>query len=324
MDIVYQLTFFLTLGMLGIVMAVFVFAVTQIGTATKAAAKEQENKMLEKKDTTSLRINNIEKKLEEAKKGLDLDVANLTSEVEDMNEELRNYDIEIEHIKERVGLITRRGAVVYPGGLFLVALVLSITSNGLAGNASLETLALWVWVLSLVPLVFGIYRVYQTLGVVEEVTVGSEEALDKLPEAVKVALRELEEEKKPELKVDFIGEHPPIRMVVGEETDINVRITLTKGDIARSPVVAFFVPTGFDFLGGVEKNMQPEDEEELAGMLGGFYTFRDCQRVPKLAQVIRIKAPTEVGVYEFLYTVSCEGFEGGRERMQVEVVDVKA
>ena len=188
MGVVYQLTFFVSLGMLGVVVAVFVFAVTQVGSATEAAAKEQESKMLEKRKVTLARIEGLEEKLAEAKKSGELNISGLSSEVVEMKGELDNYNAEIKRIKERVVLITRRGAIVYAGGFLLVALVLSITSSGLAGNENLGTLALWMWAISLVPLVFGIYRVYRSLGVVEEVTVGSGEALDKLPAAVKLSL----------------------------------------------------------------------------------------------------------------------------------------
>lgn len=323
MGIVYQLTFFISLGMLGIMVAVFVFAVTQVGSATETAAKEQESKMLEKRKATLTRIERLEKKLAKAKRSGDLNVPGLSSEVVGMEEELGNYDAEIKRIKERVVLITRRGAIVYPGGFLLVALVLSITSSGLAGNENLGTLALWMWAISLVPLVFGVYRVYRSLGVVEEVTVGAGEALDKLPAAVKLALRELEEEKKPELELGFVGEEPPIRMVVGEEKDITICITLTKGDVARKSEVAFFAPAGFDFLGRAKKWIQPKGVEIVAEMLGGFYEFGDCRRGTRLSSIVKIKAPSEAGVYEFIYIVSCDSFQGNYEKMKVEVVEVE-
>lgn len=315
MGIVYQLTFFVSLGMLGIVVAVFVFAVTQIGSATKTAAKEQENKMLEKRKVTLSRIESMEEKLAEGKRSGELNVSGLSSEVVEMNEEIENYDVEIKRIKERIGLITRRGAIVYPGGFFLVALVLSITSSGLAGNDNLGTLGLWVWAVSLVPLVFGAHRVYRSLGVVEEVTVGSGEVLDKLPEAVKLALRELEEERKPELKMVFIGEEPPIRMVVGERKKIRIGIDVTKGE------VAFFAPVGFNFLGRAKTMLQAEDVGIVGGMLGGFYKFGDCRNDSVQTEEVIIKAHSEAGVYEFFYTINCEGFSSGFEEMEVEVVE---
>ena len=323
MGIVYQLTFFVSLGMLGIVVAVFVFAVTQVGSATKSAAKEQESKMLEKRKATLPRIESLEEKLGEAKRSGELNVPGLSSEIEETKEELESYDAEIKRVKERVVLITRKGAVVYPAGLFLVALALSITSSGLAGNESLGTLALWVWAISLVPLVLGVYRVYRSLGAIEEVTIASEEALDKLPAAVKSALRELDEEKKPELVMSFIGEEPPIRMVVGQEKEVTIGITLTKGEVARKPQVVFCVPTGFEFLEGARPMIQPKEVETVGGMLSGFCDFKDCRRGTRLSATLRLKAHSEAGVYEFIYIVGCEGFEGDYGKMEVVVVEVE-
>lgn len=323
MDIVYQLTSFVSLGMLGIMVAVFVFAVTQVGSATETAAREQESKILEKRKATLPRIERLEEKLAEAKRSGELNVSGLSSEIGEMNKELEHYDAEIKRIKERVVLITRRGAIVYPGGFLLAALVLSITSSGLAGSENLDTLAVWMWGISLVPLVFGFYRVYRSLGAIEEVTVGSEEALAKLPAAVKSALRELEEEKKPVLVMTFIGEEPPIRMVVGEEKELTIGITLTKGEVARNPQVIFFVPTGFGFLGGARTMIQPKEVGTVGEMLSGFCDFKDCRRGTRLSATLRIKAHSEAGVYEFLYIVGCEGFEGDYEKMEVEVGGVE-
>lgn len=49
MGVVYQLTFFLALGLLATVITIFVFAASQIGRATESASKEQQDILLEQK-----------------------------------------------------------------------------------------------------------------------------------------------------------------------------------------------------------------------------------------------------------------------------------
>lgn len=49
MGVVYQLTFFLALGLLAIVITIFVFAVAQLGRATEVSSKQQQDILLKQK-----------------------------------------------------------------------------------------------------------------------------------------------------------------------------------------------------------------------------------------------------------------------------------
>jgi len=50
LGIVYQMTFFVGLGIMGIIVAVFVVTVAQIGKATESATKQQEELLLQQKE----------------------------------------------------------------------------------------------------------------------------------------------------------------------------------------------------------------------------------------------------------------------------------
>ena len=238
MGVVYQLTFFLALGLLAIVVAIFVFAVSQVGRATESASKEQQNILLRQKEAKGRQIEKIQQQLEEARKVGHLDESKLLKELQGTKEEIAGYDTELRRLRERIMLIRRKGAVVCPGAFFLAALVLTITASGLAEGQNIVALPLWI--ISIGALGFGGFRVFRTLGAIEEVTITSQEAMEKLPEAVKVALREFEEEKKPELELIFRNKQPPFHIQAGTQTAIAFGCRLIRGDIARNPRVGFF------------------------------------------------------------------------------------
>lgn len=319
MGIVYQITCLVSLGLLGIVVAIFVLAVTQVGRATESASREQQNKMLQKKEVNLKQIEVIQGQLEKAKEAGKIDESELSKELEKTKEELKSYDNEIKRIQERVVMIRRKGAVIYPGACFILALALSLASSGLAESQNLLTLALWLWIISIGILIFGMYRVFRTLGAIEEVTITSGEAVDKLPEAVKSALRELEEEKKPELELEFTNEKPPFSYKVGEERAIVFGTRVTKGTIARNASVVFFAPPGFDFP-GMDKAVQSKDIARVGGYLTAYFNFERCTRPIKLSEEIRIKAPNSAGKYILLYRISCdEGFDSDYNSFEVIV-----
>ena len=98
MDIVYQLTFFLALGLLAIVVAIFVFAVSQIGRATESASREQEEVLSRQKEAKEKQIERIQERLEEARKVGSLDEKKLLAELQESTEEIKGYDTELRPI----------------------------------------------------------------------------------------------------------------------------------------------------------------------------------------------------------------------------------
>lgn len=313
--IVYQLTFFLALGLLAIVITIFVFAVSQIGRVTAASSKEQQDILSQQKKAKAKRIESIEKQIAKAKKTGNLDVSKLSSELKNLTEESMEYESQLKHIQERIMLISRKGAVVCPGFFFLATLVLTATASGLADGQNL--VALWLWIISIGTLAFGIFRVFRTLGAIEEVTITSEEAVEKLPEAVKIALRELEEERKPELQLSFKDTQPPFHVKAESEILIEFIITLIRGDIARETEIYFVAPPGFKFPDS-PKRLPPLGKEyanyvstaiELADITKGIY------RLGK----VKLKVPSQPEHYTVSYCSVCEGFYSKYEEFEVVV-----
>lgn len=303
MGIVYQLTFFLALGLLAIVVTIFVFAVSQIGRATASASKEQGDILLKQKKAKGRQIEKIQKRLEEARKVGHLDESKLLKEFQDTKEEIASYDAQLNHLQKRIVLIRRRGAVACPGAFFLATLVLTTTASALVESQSF--VALLLWIISIGTLAFGSFRVFRTLGAIEEVTITSEEAMEKLPEAVKLALRELEEERKPELSLEFKGKKFPLHVKTDSEESLTLSLDLAKGDFAEDVVVHIGVPPGFDFP-GLDTYTLPPDHD---------YPNYICTRwnqgevMPGLAyqMKITIKSPSTAGSFNMIYYIFCRG-----------------
>lgn len=304
MDAIYQLTFFLALGLLAIVITIFVFAVSQVGAATESASREQQDILLKKKEAKVRQIEKIQERLEEARKVGHLDESKLLEELQNTKEESAGYDTELKRLQERITLIRRKGAVIWPGAFFLTALVLTTTATGLAEGQN--PIALPLWIISIGILVFGIYRVFRTLGAIEEVTITSQEAREKLPEAVKIALRAIEEERKPELYLTFKGIKFPLHVKADSEVSLPLELGVRKGEFAENVSVVIGAPQGFDFP-KQDTVVLPSDHDypnyicrvwEVGTVIRGLVTYR----------TITIKSPPTVGSFNMIYYTFCRGF----------------
>lgn len=316
--IVYQLTFFVALGLLAIVVTVFVFAVSQVGRATESASKEQQDILLKQKEAKGQQIEKIQQQLEEARKVGHLDESKLLRELQDTKEEIAGYDAQLRHLEKRIMLIRRRGAVVCPGAFFLVALVLNITASGLAEGQNLVALPLWI--ISIGALAFGSIRVFRTLGAIEEVTITSREAMEKLPEVVKAALVALEEEKKPELFLIFKDKKFALHVKADSEVSLPLELRIRKGDFAEDTSVHIGASEGFDFP-GQDTYTLPLDSKypnyvcmiwEIGKLIKGL------QR----RKTVTIKSSPTAGSFNIVYWIFCKGFRTEPTELEIVVEEV--
>lgn len=321
MGIVYQMTFFTGLGIIGIIIAVFVVTVAQIGKATESATKQQEELLIQQKEAKQNQIDRFREQLEEAKKVGELDSPGLVKDINRTEGELENYKRKMERVRESVLLIRRRGAVVFPGVASCVAIVLTSISSGLAESQNLPSVALWLWIVSIGVLVYAIYRIFKTLGAIEQVTITSAEFEDKLPAEVKYAkeelegqkysqamaqaLREMEDEKRPELELEFYQEKPPIKIKANTEKEIHVKIKLIKGNVARNMKLYYFAPPGFEFPYG-DTWVQSKGVSKISGYMSYRMDINNLQKGMDAPVSSTIKAPDKLGTYIMYYSVTSD------------------
>jgi hypothetical protein len=336
MGVVYQLTFFLALGLLAIVVAVFVFAVSLLGRALEAAAKSEREKLAERRKNNERAMAAIRRKIREAErkgqvsKGL---IRQLQRELKKLGKGDKKDEKELGKIRRAPKLLTVKGLVVPVGVSLLVALIF----NGVAWYFwYLSTLdvfwdiylpfgffiriePVFIWIVSLAAILYSIFWIYLSLKVVESVAITSEEAaLRKTVEAFKIAQKELEKEKKPELTLEFGGDQPPFHIKSGSQKTIVTELGLVRGDVAKRPEVYFLAPPGFNFPKR-KTWVQAEEKETVGGYLTTQFELEDFKRGVTQRKKIIIKAPSSSGKFTFYYRITAEGFDSSYEEFEVVV-----
>ncbi len=318
MGVIYQLTFFLALGLLAIVITIFVFAVAQLGRAIEMSSKQQQDVLLKQKEAKTKQIEKIEKRVAKAKKTGDLDETKLLQDLQGLREESAKYGTELEYIEEKLERLQVKGGVLRPGAFFVTTLILSGLAIFLAEGQN--HIAIPLWGISIAALCYGGWEVYKNLKVIEEVTITSQEAVEKLPEAVKAALRELEEEKKPELELIFRDEQPPLVVEAESETSIAFNVGLSKGNVARNTEFFIIAPPGFEF----------PDSAKGPGLSGTYRNYVSAMvelgdiRTPlKKRRSVKLKAPSKPNRYTAAYRLICDGFDSGFIEFEIIVKETE-
>lgn len=318
MDVIYQLTFFLALTLLAIVVTVFVFAPSLLGRALKVAASGERDKLTERR-------NNIAKEMQDLKIEIAKGEANgqiptgLRRSLNKLEKIDKKFEKELSKIRKTPKSLTVKGGIVPSSALLLAALILS----GVAWYLSNIQVFTWVvpilvWILAVLAIGSSIYRMYQSLRVIEGVALTSEEtALVRDTEVFKRALEEVEEHKRPELQLAFPGNQPPFHMRANTEMSLALRLSLIKGDLAEHVSVHLLAPPGFGFPHS-ETYLLPPDHY-YANYIGTQWQIETAVRGPTHEKTLSIKAPSKVGSFRIVYYLCCKGYESGLTEVELEV-----
>lgn len=319
--IVYQLTFFVALGLLATVVTIFVFAVSLLGRAIEVAAKEQEKTTKDQKDAIEIEIDKILKQISslQKKKSIGKELQELEKRLKKLRKQDEEFARKLGRIVKAPELLTVKGGVVPTASYILGALILSGVAYYLF---TIENL-LWlihvlIWILGLAAIGYSIFRIYQSLKVIESIAITSEEAaLKRTVEAFKIAEKELEEERRPVLKLEFEDKQPPFRMETQSERLIKFAVSLSRGATARAVTAAFFTPANFEYPDNPAKLPAPQSE------------YKDCNSARiDLGDIIspfgypkslKLKAPAEPGHYIAAYKLYCEGYFSNFVEFEIEV-----
>ncbi len=319
MGVVYQLTFFLAVALLAIVITIFVFAVSLLGRAMEAAATSERGKLTERKENNTKEMAAIRKEIEEAEASGQIPKG-LTRKLEKLEKRDREFDKELSIIRKAPELLTVKGGVVPSASWLLGALILS----GVAWYLSNIQIFIWiipvlVWVVSFAAIGYSISRIYQSLKVIESVAITSEEEAERrLAAAVKVAMKEVEEEKKPKLGLKFYGEELPLRMKSNSEKEVEVRLKIVQGDESIGTLLYFAAPPGFDFPG--EKTYtQDAGHPTVPNYVTLSMQLPNIKRGLDQPVQFTIKAPPRKGSFDLCYRIVCSGFDSGENWFKVVV-----
>ncbi len=195
-------------------------------------------------------------------------------------------------------------AVIYPGSIFLGAIVFDILSTGLSSVNN--NIAISLWIISVILIAAGIYRLLGTVSAIESVTITSSEYSEKLPQAVKTALMEIEEAKRPVPFVYFTETQFPLHLQPHSKKDLEASISLANGQYADDVEIHFALSPGLTFV----------DKQTYTFSKDHTYKNYTCYKYsrPKILRgmtyhdLITIESSSTQGSLKMIYYIFCKGF----------------
>jgi ABC-type multidrug transport system fused ATPase/permease subunit len=315
MTVLYEMTIFLAIALIAIVATVFVLAVSLLGRAIEKASEEQEEEVRKQSSEFDETIAGLQQKLKEAKKSKTIE--SIQKELDEYVRKKRKAEKDLKRISQRYRLLTVKGTVLYPGMFFLISLVLAGAARyTVTGSLILVTNILWG--LALLSLIWGCYRIYQCLKVVENVAITTEQAqLEKTIQAFELALERHEESKLPELKLIFKGKEPPFSFKAGVEENIDFKIVFEQGDVAKGAEAWFFAPEGFEFPRSI--TWRQSSDYSIPNALTTKVILGDLRSWFKCENRVAIKTPSKGGEYSLGYRLYCDVSPGNFTLFKIKV-----
>ncbi len=323
MDVIYQLTFFLALAVLAILVTIFVFAVSLLGRALERASKEKEKTLEAQKEATEKEIAGIQKQISKLlkKEHIKKELGELEKKLRQLRKQGEEFEKKISKIGKAPELLTVRGGVIPPARILAIALILC--GVALVLYESQIVIANLLWVLGLAAIFYSVWCIYQSLKVIESVAITSEEAaLVREVQALKTAFREYDEEKKPELILVWKKQQPPFHTKADSTKKLLFGLYLTRGDVADDADVMLYAPPGFSFPDRSSITQEADHPIAPEFVSACVYYGAPIIRGGTVAQEVNIKAPTAVGKFEAYYRVSCRGFCGEYKKFEIVVEEV--
>lgn len=315
MTTLYEMTIFLSIALIAIVATVFVIAASLLGRAIEEASREQTEIAERESREFDETIAGLQQKLKAAK--TPKAIGDLQKELDEYERKKRKLEKDSERISQRYGLLTVKGAVLYPGTFFLISLVLAGAASYLA-TVPLVSAANSLWGLALLALAWGCYRILQCLKVIQSVAITSEEAqLKRTTQAFEIALERHEEARRPKLELEFKKRKPPFSFKSGVEETIEFGITLEQGDAAKGAEVWFFAVEGFEFP--KVRTWYQDSNFVIPNALTTSFSLGDLKSGISYNRSLTIKTPLKIDEYSLGYELKCEGCRRGLKRFKIKV-----
>ncbi len=130
---------------------------------------------------------------------------------------------------------------------------------------------------------------------------------------------EVEEEKRPELRLEWKDKKPPFRIKVDSVEKLVFGVFLEKGEVADDVHVTLSVPPGFSFPGRTSIKQDAAHSVVPEFVSTCIYYEAPVIRGSTVAKDVDIKAPAVVGKFKAYSRVSSRGFHGDYEEFEVVV-----
>ncbi len=315
---VYQLMFFFSLGLLAISITVFVVAVSLLGRAIALAIEAGKQTTIEHKETDDSEMRKIKGELEEAlAEDRHPDIKRLEKAVGSLKRKRWINSWKLRWIKVKPELLGPVWGALIPGAFLMTSVIVSIVA--IYTGSGEPKISPYMWI-GIATMGIGVCFVCLTLKVIGGVARTSEEIAFKRDVAIfDTSLRKFEEEKRPQLRCQYIDEAPPFHTKADSEMTIKYGVDLLKGEYAEDTNIAFFVPKGFGFPGR-KTIIQPLDHDIVPGYITAVVEVDKIMLYgTRYVFSIKIKVASKADKYKGYYRWVCKGAVGGFEEFGIVV-----
>ena len=277
----------------------------------EAAVAREKQKLSDIRKSNTEELITIKTEIEEAEASGQIP-SGLTRKLRTLEKREQTLGKELQQIRLAPTLLTVKGGLLPTTILLVTAVIFSAVAWQLS---SITTPAAIIWIVGLIAMGIGIFRIYKTMNIVESVAVTSDKvALRQTIDAFKLAQTELENSKKPVVAFSFRDTQPPFKMKAESELPIRFMINVNYGEKISGATVYLLAPKDFKFLDcesalptlGLEALRPVAAVIRFGDITGGTYRIGE----------FKLKAPFEAGNY----TLTCDLiYEGGRESTEYEV-----
>ncbi|MDP3836490.1 MAG: hypothetical protein Q8Q67_00010 [bacterium] len=290
--------------LLAISPAIFVFAVTLLGTAIEKSQNEEKAARENAKTDAQIEIDEVETALKKARQ--DGDTTSLTAKLEALKIKKSSAEKEISNIRNKYKRINLLNTVIIPCVLFILVITLNL-SVFISENIIFR---FTISIIQILLIFIGVWRLYRSLQLIQIISANKKESdqYHHLKEAIKVALNEHKQDNQEEAIVQFVDKAFPLNVVASMELEINFRAKLIKGSTLKNAFVWFYVPDGFELIRPPEASSwrQPSLENIRTVQI----SLNTLSIGPATPRSLKIKTPSAPGKYTIKYAVRAEGYYG--------------
>lgn len=302
----------LAVALLSVSVPVFIFIITLLGNAIERAKNEEDKVRDQQLKDFELKITDMDNKIKALKdSGDSTQLGRLVKEFGIMQKE---HAQQLNRIKSKYSALEFKNCVLVPGGLFLFAILCFelVTKNIISPYI--------LWLLSIISMVMGVYKLCICLKLAQEISKSSEENnMKHMTEAFKNAMIAVRDETAEELDITFKNKFP-LKCKINEDISINYKATLNKGKIAHDTEVWFFVPDGFQLIDPPEKDAWRQGEDFVIPNIRTIkIKIGNIRKHTSIPSSIKIKAPSLSGNYYIMYRLASDEYQSDREKLKVKV-----
>lgn len=315
----FSLTTSISIALLSVIIPFFIFAVTLLGNTIDRKKDEETRIKEQERNEFDAQISDLQNRINAAKESGKSD--DLEIKLKEIQDKKKKFTSQVKKNQKKYSLLKFRESVLFPGGLFLLAILINEAAKIYSGYNILSFL---LWIISLLAIFSGVYRMCKCLILIEEVVILSEELQTKrLSQSWISALTTIEKEKQEELNLQFKDITFPYVCEKNTDLIINFRVKIAKGKIAKKAHVWFYIPDGFELISPPEndtKNVWRQKNDHKPPLIRTVnIDLGDVSIGPAVPRYLKIKTPSTEGEYIIVYTLYAEGYSSDKQQVKIIV-----